>query len=869
LFAAGAALCAVVSAQELQLVEQTTEPEYTVLFTFRPPADWPPGADLRVVFDRTPAGEGYALVLARDTCRFVRTDGPKPLPLGAAGSYDPRAPVVHGVLQRRQSRMVAFINSVRVTTAQDLLYHGGAVGWVASDGALKLDDLLVQPVAEVEFTDDFVRETDSEGGWDSLAGQWLMVGPKGVSPRPDLSANPFCVRTEASQDQSFALTAAGHWFWDSYRVTVAAKAESPGALGLAAYVQDTENFLLFRWTSTGEVVDGKPKGRKQLIRVMDGSWAVLAEAPGGFSVDRWYELGLSGSDGLLRAEIDGGPVLRARETGFGQGRLGLFAQNIRGASFDDVTAYSTRAVADDFDDAQTGWWVADSGDWTCKSNHLYASASKPGRAEATIGDADWASYEIAADVKPKSSRAVGLSACRVGEGRGYVLRWEAGGKLTLALMDGGTQTVLGEDHVPQSTTRFQRLALRIGHSRLAVSVDGRGILECPLTGLDHGAAGLLIDGPGEACFDNVTVDFDEQRPPLFNVTAQFTREDTMKNWVDLSRQWQKTPDGTAWYDMPLFGDFTLWLPPIDLAATEGRLTVLIASEPKAEGAVPLVVSTQRGSAAVACRAARGDRAIAAGQAEAAPGERLRVVREGRCVAVWVGPKLIAACRDDVFAGRHLGLTIEGLPLDLSEAAVSSPQLLDVTFAGAPTGWTPTLGVWEVTDRWPCAPGWSWFGGSRHQSPLLWSKDILEGDQVFEFWAGLLMDLPKEPGYSHPSDINGIICGDGVNLCSGYSFILAGDNNTKSKMLKGNTVLAENPNVKFIDPVSPNFAFHRHWFDIRIEKTGNHLTYSVDGTQVAEWTDPEPLPAGKVGLWSYQNNGILVARARMAAERIRR
>jgi len=132
-----------------------------------------------------------------------------------------------------------------------------------------------------------------------------------------------------------------------------------------------------------------------------------------------------------------------------------------------------------------------------------------------------------------------------------------------------------------------------------------------------------------------------------------------------------------------------------------------------------------------------------------------------------------------------------------------------------------------------------------------------------------MDMPKEPGYSHPSDINAILCGDGADLCSGYSFILAGDNNTKSKMLKGNDVVGENPEIKFINPVSMNFAFHRHWFDIRIDKVGGHITYSVDGNPVTEWTDADPIDAGKVGFWSWQNNGILIARARMAAEGIHR
>jgi hypothetical protein len=282
------------------------------------------------------------------------------------------------------------------------------------------------------------------------------------------------------------------------------------------------------------------------------------------------------------------------------------------------------------------------------------------------------------------------------------------------------------------------------------------------------------------------------------------------------------------------------------------------------------VATQGGSAEL--RAVLGGAAGAegrtTGRAELEGRPRLSFVRKGACLSVCADGRPVAALADPGVRGRGVGLRLAGLPARLSQVRVSSPHLVDITFSGAPTNWSPQLGVWEVTDRWPCAPGWSWFGGSKHQSPLLWSKDILEGDQVLEFWAALMMDMPP-PGYKHASDINAILCGDGENLCSGYSFILAGDNNKRSKMLKGNDVVGINSLMRFINPVSNNFDFHRHWFDIRIRKTGDHLTYSVDDEQVAEWTDPEPLAGGRVGFWSWQENGIVIARARMAAERIHR
>lgn len=856
-------------AQPAQTVDHVEDPEYTVQFAFESPGNWPQEAEIRILFDTADSGTGHALVVGARRCYFAHIVGGKLRAIGSGGVWQAPEGLVRGVLQRRHSRMVALLNYRQLATAYDPDRPGGEVAWSSTHESLKLSDIHVQPVARVEFGDDFVREGDSLGDWEALMGNWGPVGPKGARPRPDLSANPFSFRAQAGPADAFALSAAGDWFWNDYRVTAAVKPEAAGAIGLAAYVQDAENFFVFRWTGTGEMREGAYLGRQQLLRVLDGQWSVLADRIGGFWPDRWYQVSLAVCDGLLQAMVDGQVVLQARDTSFGQGRIGLFAQNIPGASFDDVTACSIRMVSDDFTDGDLEPCAIVSGQWECRQGHLYGigTGSKP--AEVIAGDRTWRDYVVSASVKAKAARAVGLLAYRNGSDRTYLFRWEASGRQSLVLVMDGRQTVLAETKQPLDPARFYRLDLEARDGRLAASVDGRMVLEAADTNLVAGPCGLLVEGGGEACFDDVSAVCDEHQPPAFTVTAQFTREETMQNWVDPSRQWRQGDDGVLWYDLPLFGDFTLWLPEMDLGPVEGDLEFLIAPQPQRPAALPLHLSTRAGASAVTGRIAYGEATLAQGQAEATGVARLRVVRRGSVLSAWLDEQPIVSFRDSRFLGRGLGLRIRNMSLDLSETMISSPHLVDVTFSGAPTDWAPELGIWEVTDRWPCYPGWSWFGGSKHESPLLWSKDTLEGDQVLQFWAALLMDLPSEPGYSHPSDINAILCGDGTNLCSGYSFILAGDNNTKSKVLKGNTVVAENPDVKFENPVSMNLAFQRHWFDIRIEKMGNHLTYSVDGRVVAEWDDPHVLKGGKVGFWSYQNNGILIARARMAAETIRR
>jgi len=230
--------------------------------------------------------------------------------------------------------------------------------------------------------------------------------------------------------------------------------------------------------------------------------------------------------------------------------------------------------------------------------------------------------------------------------------------------------------------------------------------------------------------------------------------------------------------------------------------------------------------------------------------------------------LLAHQVDGAAAGKYVGFKRGGLSPTTAKIHVHSPSVLDHTFTGAPTGWRPGRGIWEVYDRWPCEEGWSWFGGrdegSDPKNPILWCKEAWGGEIVLQFWASLIMDLDHEPGYSDPSDINCTICADGENLYSGYSFIFAGDHNKRAKILRRNVVVADTDKGRFLNPVSPNAKFHRHWFKVRVHKVGGHMRYYMDDKLLLEYDDPKPLPGGNIAIWSY-NNGILVSRVKISAE----
>ena len=152
--------------------------------------------------------------------------------------------------------------------------------------------------------------------------------------------------------------------------------------------------------------------------------------------------------------------------------------------------------------------------------------------------------------------------------------------------------------------------------------------------------------------------------------------------------------------------------------------------------------------------------------------------DGKPVMSYVVPeKDAASTRETKLAARSSGFRLSARDLK----AVSENRD-DYTFNDAPVDWYAPQGEWSVISRWPCYADWSFFGGSG-LSPVLWSKREYSGDTVVEYYAHNQMDLPKEPGYSAPGNLNVTLFGDGKNPTSGYSFVIAGWDNTSTRLVQ--------------------------------------------------------------------------------------
>ena len=93
---------------------------------------------------------------------------------------------------------------------------GGVVAAVKGSG---LSDLRVQPVAPVEFRDEFFDPSGGESQWEAARGNWQMVQYR--DPLVATQDGPIGAAWYEAREGQDAVAVTGHEFWDDLRLRVA------------------------------------------------------------------------------------------------------------------------------------------------------------------------------------------------------------------------------------------------------------------------------------------------------------------------------------------------------------------------------------------------------------------------------------------------------------------------------------------------------------------------------------------------------------------------------------------------------------------------------------------------------------------------
>ncbi len=211
------------------------------------------------------------------------------------------------------------------------------------------------------------------------------------------------------------------------------------------------------------------------------------------------------------------------------------------------------------------------------------------------------------------------------------------------------------------------------------------------------------------------------------------------------------------------------------------------------------------------------------------------------------------------------VTVPALPA--AQVLVESDRVED-TFETSPSGWISESGVWAVMARYSCQPQWNWFGGYGGNTPTVWNKYRLEGNQTVEAYMGIKMQYDNAPEeYARRyRDTNVTICADGSHLNTGYTVIRGGHTGKgiATILLRKGVEVQRTTDQAHLIPAQG--VGHRRWFVTRIEKRGGEIKVFLDNKLAITYLDPDPIPGGYAGIWTL-NNGIMLGRVNLSAQKM--
>jgi hypothetical protein len=646
----------------------------------------------------------------------------------------------------------------------------------------------------------------------------------------------------------------------------------------AGWTDQSELRLAFDLAGDADLAYVRVRGqRAALVRVAAGKAAQVGQ-PVPIQPTTGWDAWLQRRQGRVRLIALGRVILDEPWPESIVGRAGTWASD--GVQVVDplVQPVETPLMQDDFtrEPDDLGPWTAATGQWrntlvsapkadpTRSANPFGFRTSAQPAALATAGDWFWDAYRVSVSVRPLGAQTVALAAYVQDEHDMLQLRWHAGPTdapkaRQLVLVRDAKESVLATAPGGYEEDQWYRLELAVRPGKVEALIDRDPALAAQTDAFGQGPVGVAAAG-GEAVFDDLAVGaVDAPRWEAPRINPVFLADETMaeNELYTPAGQWRTADDGVLWNWGYYPDDVHIRIGAVTLA---NALTVLLRGDGSSAENAYAVTLRLNGQTLQASLKRAADQAVE-GSCPAQPTDPVTVSAIGGAIAVTCGDRQALAFTDpQPLAGKLLGLV--GATADhVNGTSVASPNFHDYAFDAAPTDWYSSKGIWQVTTRWPCQPGWTFFGGTHDENPTLWTKHVYGGDVLLEFFANIQMDVPPPPGYSRPSDVDAVLCGDGVDLGSGYAFIFAGYKNTKSAILRKGQIVAEASDAVFVDPISSNYHFHRHWFRVRAERIDSRVALSVDGREVLSYSDPDPLPAGRAAVFSF-HNGLMVGRARL-------
>ncbi|MEA3403899.1 MAG: hypothetical protein U9R79_21905 [Armatimonadota bacterium] len=728
----------------------------------------------------------------------------------------------------------------------------GRAGAWATTGA-RLEGLMIQPLGEIALDEDFFEVKSVPGRWDTLRGSWEV----GVywDPLQERDHRPIGA-SWYQPGEGDCLAAAGHVFWDSYRLEATARIPQ-GAGGPAFHVMGSDDFCALELDAAGAL---------RLVQVVNRERRVLAEAPVKVRPDWWYRLGVEVSTGLAECFLNDQLIIRGELSPALSGRIGLWADGAVQSRFDDVSVRSIhvvrvpeQATAEEALQFKEGSWQIEEG-----AVHGRVAAGEV----AALRGGSFRDMRVSARVEATRNATAGVVASHVSGQHAMLFTVTASDQPTwhLHAAQSGETTKLAEGPAPAAG------------GEMTLTCCG-GLVECALGGtVVHrsyhtpqmlGRCGVYLQG-GRATFTGlmckalddspqaVLCEADGANTPVPALEQKRMLRPIGSRWIPVGGSWRcaSYQEGQAILASP-GGD-----EPAQLryhAQVPGDLRVIADMADVADGAqISLGVHADNASGYCLRVSSDGSAQLLRGEQvveEAVAGQPLSASRvELKCDGAWlvgrVGEEALIAWRDraPLQCGRP-EVTVTGGQAVIRRLTLASDSARVYRFDRVEPDWQPATGAWSDHTGMACILWDYWMTGDGREEPALtWNRHRLDGDVTLEVSVSEFTEGHESGHHQHfpYHDIRLALAGKPGQPDSGYVFIAGADGGRRTVLLRRGQEVASTDDRRFRIVMGGHCNSPRA-VRLQARRAGAELSLTFNGVEALCWEDPQPLGGGHVGL----------------------
>ena len=842
-------LLAVAHAAEPAMDAVCDAPEHSYDAFLRLPA---PGPEQLVLLDHS-GDDALAIVFGTDATRVLR--GKAELGRGPAAAPGQ----VH--IRRRMPLIEVICDGRRLVRTWCALPPGGTVA--AARGA-RIEDLYVQPIAPIAFADEFFYPDRQAAEWEPLSGEWKVgIYRDDLIERDHGDKGPIGASWYEITAAQRALSATGHDFWDDYHASVAATADDKTTVGLAFGVRDTDNYGVLSIRPGG---DGEGLAQVDIIR--QGRVRKIAERTIACRAGTWYRLSATVHGAHVVCVVAGETVFSGILEDLLPGRVGVYADGAGVARLDDMTVASTDRDADAFDRTTLGeCWLPSSGDWSTSKGKLEGRGQNMVRCER-VGP-ERAATEVGVSITPLSG--MGGVYLNWSAGSGYALGVEAS-HWTLLKYVGGKKEILAREDI--AGARDVRLSLRWQEGRLQARVGAAGTVVYDFDA-PAGACGLFSAGKATFSGFSVTepspavtvVDEVNGSPRYVPGKAEGTRRPVMGYiWRPTGGYWpsgpvaradadstipglRPTPRGNAigalWYYQPCPGDAVMSAEACTVP--EGAtLGVTIAAD--GANAASGYAAELSASSPLHLRLLRAGEILAQMPVDASAPPDLSIARDGEWVSVRCANTGLAFRDTEPLLGDRCGAYASGEGIGVGGVSLGNRGGLAYSFKGVEPDWQPEVGEWIVHSGMACIDWDYWLTGIGEPQAMAYNinpqpHNLHVDFGVSEYTKGFVNGDHKHYPYH---DISLVTCASSRDIGSGYRYLIGAEGGRVTRLLRLGQVVAETTDRRFYITMGGHCNEPRAIQVIANQHRGR-LTLHLNGMPAIDYTDPEPLSGGLVGI----------------------